>query len=115
MKFSLFLKKRKGNNQDKNKERKRVKKKKESGLKALNNVEADKKVRLLMKKIQKNVPILIPSKDIRKRRGVILDHDLNRKTTIVRKETKDIMIQSTKSTRIGISQDVIGSLMKNEE
>ncbi len=113
--FSLFLKKRKGNNQDKNKERKKVKKKNEPDLRALNNVEADRKARLLIKKSQKNVLILTPNKDTRKRRGIILDPDLNRKTTIVREETKDIMTQSTKSTRTGISQDVIESLMKNEE
>ena len=113
--FSLFLKKRKGNNQDKNKERKKRKKKNEPGLRALNNVEADRKARLLIKKSQKNVLILTPNKDTRKRRGITLDPDLNRKTTIVREETKDIMTQSTKSTRTGISQDVIESLMKNEE
>lgn len=113
--FSLFLKKRKGNNQDKNKERKKVKKKNEPDLRALNNVEADRKARLLIKKSQKNVLILTPNKDTRKRRGITLDPDLNRKTTIVREETKDIMTQSTKSTRTGISQDVIESLMKNEE
>ncbi len=113
--FNLSLKKRKENNQDKSKERKRVKKKKEWGLKVQNNVEADRKARSLIRKLQKSVLILVLNKDIRKRRGITQDPDRNRKTTIVREESKDIMIQSTRSTRIGISQGVMESLMKNEE
>lgn len=113
--FNLFLKKRKGNSQDKNKEKKRVRKKKESGLKVLSNVKVDRKVKSLIKKFQKNVLVLAPNKDVRERGRIALDPDSIRKTTIVLKKNKEIVIQSTKTTRKGTSQDVIETLMKNEE
>lgn len=113
--FNLFLKKRKGNSQDKNKEKKRVRKKKESDLKVLNNIEVDRKVKSLIKKFQKNVLVLAPNKDVRERGRIALDPDSIRKTTIVLKKNKEIVIQSTKTTRKGTSQDVIETLMKNEE
>lgn len=113
--FNLFLKKRKGNSQDKNKEKKRVRKKKGSGLKVLNNIEVDRKVKSLIKKFQKNVLVLAPNKDVRERGRIALDPDSIRKTTIVLKKNKEIVIQSTKTTRKGTSQDVIETLMKNEE
>lgn len=113
--FNLFLKKRKGNSQDKNKEKKRVRKKKESGLKVLSNVKVDRKVKSLIKKFQKSVLVLAPNKDVRERGRIALDPDSIRKTTIVLKKNKEIVIQSTKTTRKGTSQDVIETLMKNEE
>lgn len=113
--FNLFLKKRKGNSQDKNKEKKRVRKKKESDLKVLNNIEVDRKVKSLIKKFQKNVLVLAPNKDVRKRGRIALGPDSIKKTTIVLKKNKEIVIQSTKTTRKGTSQDVIETLMKNEE
>lgn len=69
----------------------------------------------MIKKFQKSVLVLTPNKDVRERGRIALDPDSIRKTTIVLKKNKEIVIQSTKTTRKGTSQDVIETLMKNEE
>jgi hypothetical protein len=68
----------------------------------------------LIKKHQKDILVLIHSKGIRKREGIIQNPDPIRET-IVQEEMKNTTMKDTKIRKRNIGRGEIMSLMENEE